>query len=153
MTSRRVKTLVPHTPDQMFALVADVARYPEFLPYCKALRILSDRSSDGVGTIDCEMIVAYRAFRERFRCRVTLDRPGRAIDADYLEGPFRSLQTKWRFTPHDSGCEIDFFIDFEFRSLLLQATAAALFERTFEKMSDAFVDRAAEVYASAPSQS
>lgn len=147
MTGRRVRTLVPHTPDQMFALVADVARYPEFLPYCKALRILSDKSADGVGTIDCEMVVAYGAFRERFKCRVTLDRPGRTVAADYLDGPFRSLKTVWRFEPHESGCEIDFAVDFEFRSLILQATAAAVFERAFDKMSDAFVDRAGEVYS------
>ncbi len=149
MTGRRVTTLVPHTPDQMFALVADVARYPDFVPYCKGLRVLSDRSSGGVGVLDCEMIVAFRAFRERFKCRVVLDRPKGAIDVEYLEGPFRTLKTAWRFLPHDSGCEILFDIDFEFRSFLLQATAAAVFERAFEKMSDAFVMRAVEVYGRA----
>lgn len=149
MTARRVETLVPHTPDEMFALVADIARYPEFLPYCKALRILSDRSVDGAGAVDCEMIVAYGAFRERFKCRVRLDRSAGAIDVDYLEGPFRSLKTAWRFSPHSSGCDVIFEIDFEFRSLLLQATAASMFERMFEKMSDAFVDRAAAVYGGA----
>lgn len=153
MTGRRVTTFVPHTPDEMFALVADVARYPEFLPYCKALRILGDRSAGGVGTIDCEMIVAYRAFRERFKCRVKLDRPAGLIDVDYVEGPFRTLKTNWRFAPHRSGCEIVFDIDFEFRSFLLQATAAAMFERMFEKMSDAFVDRAAEIYGGASAAS
>lgn len=153
MTGRRVTTLVPHTPDQMFDLVADIERYPEFLPYCKALRVLSDRTREGSGSIDAEMIVAFRAFRERFKCRVMLDRPRGVIKAEYLEGPFRSLVTNWRFSPHESGCEIDFSIEFEFRSLLLQATAAAMFERMFEKMSDAFVDRAGVIYRGARSAS
>ena len=146
MTARRVTTIVPHTPDEMFALVADIARYPEFVPHCRALRILADRSIDGQGTLDAEMIVAYQAFRERFRCRVTLDKAARAIGASYLDGPFRTLQTTWRFEPHAEGCEIDFSIAFEFRSLLLQATAAAVFERAFVRMSDAFVERAAAIY-------
>lgn len=150
MTARSVTTVVPYTPDEMFALVADVARYPEFVPHCRALRVLAEDLKDGTGTLDAEMIVAYRAFRERFRCRVTLDRPGRRIDVAYLDGPFRSLETQWRFAPRAAGCAVGFSIAFEFRSLILQATAAAVFERAFVKMADAFVARARTVYGERP---
>lgn len=150
MTARRISTVVPYTADEMFALVADVARYPDFVPHCRALRVLADHSADGRGTLDAEMIVAYRAFRERFKCRVALDRAAGAIDVAYLEGPFRSLTTAWRFRPAPEGSIVDFAIDFEFRSLLLQATAAAVFERAFVKMTDAFVERARDVYGPRP---
>lgn len=147
MTGRRATSVVPFSPDAMFDLVADVRRYPEFVPHCRALRVIAEDAPEGVGTLDAEMIVAYRAFRERFKCRVTLDRPQGAIDVAYIEGPFRKLATQWRFLPHAEGSVVDFFVDFEFRSLLLQATAAAVFERAFVKMSDAFVERAHAIYA------
>jgi coenzyme Q-binding protein COQ10 len=146
VTARRSAVLVPYTAEQMFALVADIERYPEFVPHCRALRVLSDRSAGGEGEIDAEMIVSYRAFRERFKCRVALDRSAHAIDVDYLDGPFRSLRTQWRFVPESGGCKVDFAIAFEFRSVLLQAAAASVFERAFMRMTDAFVARAGALY-------
>lgn len=146
MTDKSAKTHVPYTADQMFALVADVERYPEFVPHCRALRVLSGDVKTGTGVCDAEMIVAYHAFRERFRCRVTLDKARHAIDAAYLDGPFRTLTTAWKFHPEAEGCLIDFTVAFEFKSFLLQATAAAVFERAFVKMSDAFVARADAIY-------
>jgi len=130
----------------MFDLVADVEQYPGFLPHCLALRVTSRRLVEGSGELEADMIVAYGAFRERFRTGVTLDRPGRRIDVDYVEGPFRRLATHWRFADVSEGSEVDFVIDFEFRSLILQTAASSVFERLFARMSDAFVRRAYEVY-------
>jgi coenzyme Q-binding protein COQ10 len=136
----------------MFDLVADVERYPEFIPHCLALRVVSREVVDGTGRMEADMVVAYRAFRERFRSRVDLDRTRLSIDVDYVEGPFRRLANHWRFRDAPGGSEVDFIIDFEFRNIILQATAAAVFERAFARMSEAFVARAAVVYgARAPS--
>lgn len=146
MTTRRTEALVPHSAREMFDLVADVEKYPEFLPHCVALRVVSSDVVDGSGRIEADMIVAYRAFRERFRSLVRLDRPGLGIDVQYVRGPFRRLANQWRFKDVEHGALVNFAIDFEFRSLVLQATAAAVFERAFARMSDAFIDRAAIVY-------
>jgi coenzyme Q-binding protein COQ10 len=130
----------------MFDLVADIQSYPEFIPYCRALRILTSTVVEGEGEMTAEMIVAYRAFRETFRSRVMLNRQDFRIEAHYLEGPFRKLHNFWRFSDVDEGAEIDFTIDFEFKSLILQGLSGAVFERVFARMSDAFVARAHEVY-------
>jgi len=136
---------VPYSADEMFDLVADVERYPEFIPHCIDLRIDSNDAVNGVLVAD--MVVGYRAFRERFRSRVELDRPNFRITAEYIEGPFRHLRTLWRFADTEEGSEVDFIVEFEFRSFVLQAAAAVVFERVFAHMSDAFVKRAADVYA------
>lgn len=131
----------------MFALVCDVERYPEFLPWCVALRI-ADRKLEGeIELLTCDMVVAYKVFREKFRSHVRLDRAGRRIDVDYIDGPFRSLKNDWAFSAsRQGGSIVDFSIAFEFRSLVLQATAQAVFEKAFLKMSEAFVERARAVY-------
>ncbi|MGE0183343.1 MAG: type II toxin-antitoxin system RatA family toxin [Parvularculaceae bacterium] len=153
MTSRRTSTNVPYSSAQMFALVADVERYPEFLPWCVALRIANRRREEGVEFITADMIVSYKVFRERFRSLVRLDEASMRIDVDYIDGPFRSLTNAWAFTDlPDGGSRVDFAIAFEFRSLLLQATAQTAFEKAFVKMSDAFVERASLVYGTSSSQ-
>lgn len=132
----------------MFDLVADVETYPDFLPHCIALRVVFDNANNGHGQLLTDMIVAYTVFREKFRCRVDLDKSAGRIDAEYEDGPFRRLITHWRFEDNpEGGSLIDFEIDFEFSSLLLQTTAQLVFDKAFAKMSDAFVDRAFEVYA------
>lgn len=146
MTKRRTKTIVPYSADEMFDLVADVGKYAQFLPHCAALRVIRSDLRDGSGEIVADMVVSYAAFREKFRSHVTLDRAQRRIEAHYLEGPFKRLHTLWRFTDVKGGSEVDFTIDFEFRNVLLQAAASAVFERAFAKMSEAFVRRAHEVY-------
>lgn len=148
MTKKRIKTETPYSATQMFDLVADVDRYPEFLPWCVALRVV-ERSVGGGGheTITADMVVAYKMFRERFRSKVLLDRPSGQIDVEYISGPFRSLQNIWRFVDlPDGGSVIDFEIAFEFRNFLLQATAQAVFDKVFSRMSGAFVERADDVY-------
>ena len=147
MITRRTTTDVPFTAEQMFDLVADVEKYPEFLPHCLALRVVSNKVKNGEGLLVADMIVAYKVFREKFRSSVTLDKPDGLIDIDYADGPFRHLDTLWRFTDKpEGGSTIDFEIEFEFSSILLQTTAQLIFDKAFAKMSDAFVDRAFEVY-------
>lgn len=147
MTERRTRTIVPHTADAMFELVADVERYPEFLPHCAAIRIVRSDLRDGSGELVSDMIVAYAAFRETFTTHVTLDRNAHRIETRYVAGPFRKLYNLWRFTDlAGGGAEVDFTIDFEFRNILLQTVAKTVFERAFAKMSEAFVTRADEVY-------
>lgn len=144
MTSRHTKTEVPYTADQMFALVADVETYPEFLPWCVGLRIVER----GPAKVTADMIVAYKVFRERFRTQVTLDRADKHIDVAYVDGPFRTLENRWRFTDKpEGGSVIDFDIEFEFKNFLLQATAQAVFDKAFARMSEAFVKRAGEIYS------
>jgi coenzyme Q-binding protein COQ10 len=147
MTARRTSTDVPFSARQMYELVADVEQYPDFIPWCVALRVVRRDLRNDAGTLLADMVVAYRVFRERFRSKVTLDPAQFAVDAHYTEGPFQTLRTEWRFTEkRDGGSTIDFFIEFQFRSLLLQSTARMVFEQAFARMTDAFVARAYELY-------
>lgn len=148
VTKKRIETKVPYSAAQMFDLVADVDRYPEFLPWCAALRVAERNvDEDGRGVVLADMVVAYKMFRERFRSRVALDRPAGTIDVEYVSGPFRSLHNRWRFIDApEGGSMIDFEIDFEFRNFLLQATAQAVFDKAFSRMSSAFVARADDIY-------
>lgn len=148
MTSRRTATQVPYSADRMFSLVADVERYPEFLPWCVALRIVETRKDGYIETMTCDMVVAYKVFREKFRSLVRLDRTARRIEVNYVDGPFRSLANDWAFCDQPQGGSIvDFSISFEFRNAVLQATAQAVFEKAFLKMSEAFVERARRVFS------
>ena len=147
MTSRRTSTVVPYSAGQMFALVADIELYPEFLPWCVALRIAGRNRDGDVEYLTSEMVIAYRVFREKFPQSRRLRPANCRIDVNYVDGPFRSLKNGWAFRARpDGGSSVDFSIDFEFRSLVLQATAQAVFERAFLKMSEAFVERARSVY-------
>src|SRR6266481_6183266 len=122
MPTHAEERVLPYTPEQLFALVADVERYPEFLPWCVGARI-KERQSD---LIVADLIIGFRMFRERFTSRVSLDRPGR-IDVTYADGPFRYLNNHWTFTPAAGGCRVGFFVDFEFKSRLLQRVIEVLF--------------------------
>jgi len=151
MTTRRTRTEVPYTAGQMFDLVADIERYPEFLPWCPALRIVGNNTDDGSGELLADMVVAYGAFREKFRSRVALDRQAKSIDVGYISGPFRSLTNFWSFEDNPAGGSIVHFeIDFELRSVLLQTVAHSFFEKVFSRMSEAFIRRAHEVYGPDP---
>ena len=142
---------VPHQAEQMFDLVADIKRYPEFLPWCHAIRVRSEEVSDaGKGLIVADMIARFKGFEERFTTRVSLDREALAIDVAYVDGPFRYLVNTWRFTLlADRRSRVHFTIDFEFRSRLLQLLARSMFERALVKLSDAFVKRADALYGAA----
>lgn len=142
MSTHAEKRLLPYSPEQLFDLVADVARYPEFLPWCVGTRI---RSQEGE-TIVADVVIGFKMFRERFVSEVTLDRP-RRIDVAYREGPFRYLNNHWIFEPAAGGaCEIDFYVDFEFRSRLMQKMIGAVFNEAVKIMVSAFEKRAREIY-------
>jgi coenzyme Q-binding protein COQ10 len=136
------KRVVPYTDEQMFALVADVERYPEFLPWCAGVRIRSREES----TFTADLIAAFGALRERFTSRVMLDHPARTITIEYIEGPFEHLTNRWVFVTTENGCEIAFDIDFRFRSRTLEALISGMFTRAIEKMTGAFVTRADKLY-------
>lgn len=133
---------LPYTPQQMYGLVADIEKYPEFLPWCLAARILSKSDTE----IVADLCVGYKLFRETFRSRIHLT-PYTHIDVEYVTGPFRYLNNHWSFKEGpDSGTNIDFFIDFEFRNILFQGAAQRVFETVFNQMLYAFEKRAHELY-------
>jgi len=132
----------------MFDLVADVERYPEFLPLCDALTIRSRKERDGKILLIADMTVGYKAIRETFTTQVLLNKAERAIDVKYIDGPFKYLDNRWRFTPSENGgCVIDFFIDYEFKSRILGALMGSMFDRAFRMFTDAFETRANKIYA------
>jgi coenzyme Q-binding protein COQ10 len=143
---------VPFTPRQMFDLVADVARYPEFLPLCEGLTVKQRKREGDKEILLAEMTVGYRAFRETFVSRVVLDPARLQVDAGsspgYASGPFRQLQNRWSFTEAGNGCDVRFFIAYEFNSLMLQALVGSLFDRVFRRYTVAFENRARVVYGS-----
>lgn len=137
---------LPYTAEQMFAVVADVEHYPEFLPWCLSLRVLTRGREGAADIVTAEMVVGYHGVRERYISRVRLDKAARTIEAVHIEGPFERLTNRWRFEPRENGCRIHFFIDFAFRNWLLSAVAGIAFERTVMRMADAFVERAKKIY-------
>lgn len=142
MTVHAEKRLIAHTPENLYHLVADVARYPEFLPWCMAARI---RSKDDEKMI-ADLIIGFQMFRERFTSYVTLKPDTLSIEVEYAEGPFKYLKNSWKFLPHPDGCEIDFYVDFEFRSRLLQTVIESLFTEAVKRMVRAFETRADALY-------
>ena len=139
--------VLPYTPEQLFELVGDVARYPEFVPHLKSIRVW-DQRSDGTGlsSLKAEAAVGFTLFQERVATAVRRDRERLVIEVDLLHGPFRHLTNRWRFAPLRAGTEVDFFIDFAFRSRLLEAVLAANLERAVERIILAFDDRARQLY-------
>jgi len=143
MSTHAEKRVLPYRPDQLFDLVAEVERYPEFLPWCLGARIRSRKDN----VIIADLIIGFRGIRESFTSRVTLNRPNMRIDVAYLDGPFRYLNNHWIFTPMpDDACEIDFFVDFEFRSRILQRLMGLLFNEAVRRMVSAFEARAADLF-------
>lgn len=138
---------VAHTPEDMFALVADVEKYPEFVPMCEALTVRTRKERDGVTLLVADMTVGYKALRETFTSQVTLKPQEAAIDVRYVDGPFRFLKNEWRFEPAgEAECDIHFFIEYEFKSRMLGAVMGAMFDRAFRMFSEAFERRADVVY-------
>jgi coenzyme Q-binding protein COQ10 len=130
----------------MFDLVADVEQYPQFLPLCEALTVRSREKRGASTVLVATMEVGYKAIREAFTTRVTLNPDQATVLVEYLEGPFRRLENWWRFDPVPGGCEVDFFIDYEFRSAMLGLLVGALFDRAFRKFAEAFERRAGVIY-------
>jgi len=146
-TTRRVR----HAASEMFDLVADVERYPEFVPLCQSLKVRTRMEVAGKDVIVADMTVAYKMIRETFTSRVTLDQPDLEILVEYLEGPFRRLNNRWKFRPvGDRVCDVDFFIAYEFRSRTLGMLMGAMFDAAFRRFSTAFEHRADRVYGRQP---
>jgi coenzyme Q-binding protein COQ10 len=143
-TNRRVR----HAAMDMFDLVADVEQYPQFVPLCASLTVKSRMpKGEGLEVIVADMTVAYKLVRETFRSRVTLDRPNLQILVEYLDGPFSRMQNRWTFKPAgEVACDIEFFIDYEFKSRMLGMLMGAMFDAAFRRFADAFEKRADAVY-------
>ena len=132
---------LPYSCEEMFDLVADVARYPEFLPWVVATRVRSDSETE----IVADMLVGFKALREKFTSKVHKKRP-REIEVVYIDGPLRDLDNIWTFEPTEDGCEIHFSVEFTFKNLMFEALAGQYFDRAFRKMVAAFEVRAEELY-------
>ena len=141
MPTHAEKKVLRYTPEQLFEMVADVRRYPEFLPWCVGARVLSRTETELVA----DLTIGFKIFRETFRSRVALERPEH-VHVRYENGPFRYLNNHWRFTPVEGGTEVDFFVDFEFRSRLLQAAIGMVFNEAVRLMVRAFERRAMVLY-------
>jgi coenzyme Q-binding protein COQ10 len=142
------KRQVRHSAQQMFDLVADVERYPEFVPLCSALKIRQRTpKADGTEVVVADMTVSFKLVRETFTSRVTLDRPNLKILVEYLEGPFSNLETRWSFEPKKPDvCDVGFFLAYEFKSRMLAMLMGAMFDSAFQRFSAAFESRADVVY-------
>ena len=142
------KRRVPHTASDMFDLVADVEKYPLFVPLCSAIKIRSRAAKgDGITVMAADMTVAYKLIRQTYTSRVTLDRPSLKIVVEYLDGPFSRMQNRWTLLPASEGsCDVEFFIDYEFKSRTLAMLMGAMFDTAFRRFAAAFEKRADEVY-------
>jgi coenzyme Q-binding protein COQ10 len=147
MPEFRTTRRIAHSAEQMFALVAEVERYPEFVPFCERLEVRGRRKEGEKEVLVVDMSVGYKLVRESFTSKVTLDRPALEVRADYLDGPFRALENSWTFEPlPDGGCEVSFCIRYEFKSRALALLMGAMFDRVFRTFADAFEKRADQVY-------
>jgi len=146
-TKRRVR----HSAEKMFELVADTENYPKFVPLCQALRVKSrTEKGEGVSVLVADMTVAYKLVHYTFTSRVTLDRPNLKILVEYIDGPFRRLQNRWAFRPAgEQACDVEFFIDYEFRSRTLGILMGTVFDTVFRRMASAFEERANRIYGRA----
>ncbi len=145
MPTHAERQVVPFTSEQLFDLVADVGAYPQFLPWCVGARVRSHSDTQLVA----DLTIGFGPFRESFTSRVTLDRPHRVV-VKYENGPFRYLNNQWDFRPRGAGTEVAFFVDFEFRSRILQAAIGVVFNEAVKRMVKAFLKRARDVYGPAP---
>lgn len=142
MPTHAEQRILPYTPKQMYDLVAAIDQYDEFLPWCVGARI--NERKDNV--VFADLVIGFKLFREKFTSRVTLDEPNLVIDVEYMDGPFRYLNNHWKFIDHPDGCKVDFFVDFEFRSMILQKTIGLLFNEAVTRMISAFENRAKKLY-------
>jgi len=147
-TTRRVR----HSATDMFDLVADVERYPEFVPLCRSLAVRKrSTESGGREVIVADMTIAYKLIRESFTSRVTLEREPLTILVEYLEGPFRRMNNRWTFRPADEdSCDVEFFLAYEFRSRALGLLMGSVFDAAFRRFAAAFERRADQVYGASP---
>ena len=140
---------MPYTARQMYDLVADVMRYPEFIPWIAASRIRSVvPRADGTQKMEADLVVSFKVFREKFGSRVLLDEPNHRLDIEYLDGPFKHMRSSWDFVDVEGGCEVTFHVDFEFRNAVLQKVIGVVFHEAMQRIVRAFEERAKALYVS-----
>jgi len=143
--------VLPYTAQQMYDLVADVARYPEFLPWNAAARITARRPIPDGEVMEADLVISFKVFREKFASRVTLWPAKKRIDTEYLDGPFRKMKSFWAFRDRpEGGCEVEFFVDFEFRNAILQGIIGMVFNDAMQRVVRAFERRAAALHGAGP---
>jgi coenzyme Q-binding protein COQ10 len=146
MPLHRETRILPYTAERMYDIVADIERYPQFLPWCENVNVLSREREGRVEYLTAEMKIGYRALHESYVSRVQLDRLGLMIEARHVKGPFRRLDNRWRFTQLDNGSEIHFLIDFAFKNVLLSSMANVAFGYVVSRMAESFIVRAKQLY-------
>ena len=144
-THREIKVL-PYSAEQMYSLVADVAAYPEFLPWCSAARLRSNVVKRSSEIVEADLVISFKVFRERFGSRVTLWPEDLKIDTEYLDGPFKYMVSNWVFRNLEGGCEVTFFVDFEFKNAILQGIIGVVFNEAMQRVVRAFERRAADLF-------
>ncbi|WP_456390169.1 type II toxin-antitoxin system RatA family toxin [Profundibacter sp.] len=151
MPTQGEKKILPYTADQMYALAADVMSYPKFLPWISAARVRSRKDMGEYELLEADLVISFKVFRERFGSTVKLSQMHKTIETEYLDGPFKYLQSNWNFTDlMDGGCEVSFFVDFEFRNAILQKLIGVVFNEAMHRTMRAFEDRAAVLYGETP---
>ncbi len=141
-----IKTL-PYAPELMYDLVADVAKYPEFLPWTAAARVRTRQPIAGGEVLTADLVISFKVFREKFGSRVTLLPDEGRILTEYIDGPFKHLKSVWQFRPAPGGCEVDFSVDFEFKNPILAGIIGLVFNEAMQRVVRAFETRAARLYA------
>ncbi|WP_323782051.1 type II toxin-antitoxin system RatA family toxin [Thalassovita sp.] len=138
---------LPYSAQQMYDLVADVAAYPKFLPWCAAARIRSVTAQcDGSQLMEADLVISFKVFRERFGSRVVLHPETKQIDTEYLDGPFKYMKPNWAFAEAEGGCEVSFFVDFEIKNAVLQGIIGVVFNEAMHRIEKAFEDGAEVLY-------
>ncbi len=137
---------LPYSARQMYDLVADVGSYPKFLPWCAAARVRSVTPEGNRALMLADLVISFKVFRERFGSRVLLDPEAMHIDTEYLDGPFKYMKSSWDFAETDGGCEVSFFVDFEFKNAVLQKIIGVVFNEAMHRIVRAFEARAKELY-------
>lgn len=137
---------LPYTAQQMYDLVSDVGAYPQFLPWCAAARIRSHREQGESEVMEADLVISFKVFRERFGSRVVLWPKQRKIETEYIDGPFRYMKSTWAFAEAEGGCDVTFFVDFEFKNAILQGIIGVVFNEAMQRIVRAFERRAAELH-------
>ncbi len=137
---------LPYTAQQMYDLVADVGSYPKFLPWCAAARIRSRTEQGESEVMLADLVISFKVFRERFGSRVVLWPETKKIDTEYLDGPFKYMKSNWAFRDVEGGCEVSFFVDFEFKNIVLQRIIGVVFNEAMQRIVKAFEKRADDLY-------
>ena len=146
MPTHKETKILHHTAKQMYDLVADVAAYPAFLPWCAAARVKSVTPNGAVHVMEADLVISFKVFSERFCSRVVLHSQNKFIDTEYLDGPFKHMKSTWKFHDVPGGCAVTFFVDFEFKNIILQGVIGLVFNEAMQRIVSAFETRADAIY-------